>query len=109
MSRNQRSFEGRTLSSRIGAAAALLLALADCGGGTERSKPVAVDDFAKVLADAVCGNIGPCCRSEGFAFDSNACHAMAVEQLGKFVKQSNIEGTIYDADAAERCVTDYEN
>lgn len=109
MSRTPSSVERRTLSSRIAAAGVLFLALAGCGGGSEGTSPVAVDDFAKAIADAVCGNVGPCCRLEGHAFDSNACHTKAEEQLGKFVTQGKAEGITYDADAAGQCVAEYAN
>ena len=111
MSRNHSPSGRGRLSSQFAAAATLFVALASCGGSSEgtpgAAKPIAIEDFAKALADAVCGNVGPCCGNAGYPFDSNACHAKSREQIGTFVRESNVEGTVYDADAAGQCAAEY--
>jgi len=90
-------------STSIVAAAALSI-FAACNSADEGS-PVPIDDLARLMADATCNNIGPCCREAGFAHDPAQCHARAVMELQSEVDQSRMQpNRAYDAAAARACV-----
>jgi hypothetical protein len=105
-----RSSPSRTQASRwktrittIAAAAALSI-FAACNSSEEGS-PVPIDDLARLMADAICNNIGPCCREAGFAHEPAQCHARAVMELQSDIDESRTQpNRAYDAAAARACV-----
>ncbi len=66
--------------------------------------PVSQADFTDRAAAAICDNIGACCASAGFALDRTGCEAFV---RGSLDWDDPHENTIWDADAAGRCVEDF--
>jgi len=69
--------------------------------------PIPIDDFASLLADAVCNNIGPCCQRAGFPHAPAACHARAESSLQSEVAKRRGANVAYDGNAARACVDTY--
>jgi hypothetical protein len=68
---------------------------------------VPIDDLARLLADALCNNIGPCCAEAGFPFDSAQCHATAETGLRSEIDRSRTANVTYNASAARTCLDAY--
>jgi len=62
-------------------AAALAGAYFVACGSSEGGSPVTAEDLPRLLADAICNNIGPCCEQAGFPHDRAQCHAAAEREL----------------------------
>jgi len=84
----------------------LLLALGACNSG-DSGPPVPIGELPRLLADALCGNIGPCCQEAGFAFDAAQCRAAAEAELRQNVDEYSMLQVSYDAAAARACVDAY--
>jgi hypothetical protein len=74
---------------------------------SESGPPVPIDDLARLLADAICNNIAPCCHEAGLPHDPVQCHATAENQLGSEIDENRSANVIYDAQAARACVDAY--
>ena len=57
------------------------MALGACDSGGDSGPPVPIDDLPRLLAEALCGNIGPCCQEAGYPFDPGQCQAAAEADL----------------------------
>jgi hypothetical protein len=66
-----------------------------------------MDDLPRLLADALCSNIGPCCQEGGFAFDPEQCRAAAESELHQNIDAYASLNVAYDAVAARGCVDAY--
>jgi hypothetical protein len=90
----------------IGTGAMLSLFVA-CGS-SESGLPIPVDDLARVMADAVCHNIGPCCQQGGFLHDPAQCHAAVLSQATSGIDELKARPNVaYDGAAARACVDVY--
>jgi hypothetical protein len=74
---------------------------------SEGGPPVPLDDLARLLADALCSNIGPCCQEGGFAHDPVLCQAAAENEMRQEIEQRRSANIVYDGDAARACVDAY--
>jgi hypothetical protein len=77
-------------------------------GSAESGPPVPIDDFPRLLADAVCNNIGPCCQQAGFPHDQAECHATLENGARGEIEKIRMQPAIgYDPAAARDCVDAY--
>ena len=82
-----------------------LLAWGGCSSaGDDSGEGIPIDRFAAAFADALCGNIGPCCQQEGYAYDAAACRAKTEGILGNEAAQTKAAGGPYDPKGARACV-----
>ena len=89
------------------AALGLVLALGACNSSEGSGPPVPIEDLARLLADALCSNIGPCCQEAGYAFDSGQCRSAAEAELRQSLDVYAMLNVSYDAAAARACVDAY--
>jgi hypothetical protein len=74
-------------------------------GSSEGAPPVPIEDLPRLIADAVCNNIGPCCAQAGFPHDAAACHAFMEGGLQREFEIERLQpNRTYDAVAGRACV-----
>jgi hypothetical protein len=77
-------------------------------GSSESGPPVSIDDFARLIAEAHCKNIGPCCQERGFAHDLDECLAGVDDELRSEIEKSRANPNLtWDGDAARECLDAY--
>jgi hypothetical protein len=88
--------------------AALGIASFGACGSSEGGPSVPIEDLPRLIADAVCTNIGPCCTQAGFPHDAAQCHATYERLLqSEFDIERMQPNRAYDAAAARVCVDAY--
>ena len=90
-----------------GATLGVLMALGACDSGGDSGPPVPLDDLPRLWAEALCGNIGPCCQEAGYPFDPGQCHATAEAQMRQSLAVYSTLNVTYSASAARSCVDSY--
>lgn len=81
--------------------------LAGCGkseGGAAAAIPRS--ELPSRIASLLCGSLAGCCRSEGFAFDANACKSGYAAELDDDLIDYDPQRVVYDAQAAGDCLAD---
>jgi hypothetical protein len=97
---------GPTMSSAF--FAALSAACFGACGSSESGPPVPIDDLPRLIADAFCNNIGPCCEQAGFPHDPAQCHATTENGARGQIEKIRMQPAIgYDPVAARGCVDVY--
>jgi hypothetical protein len=85
--------------------AALGVACFAACGSSDGGPPVPLEDLPRLIADAVCNNIGPCCAQGSFPYDAAQCHATMERSLQREFEVARIQpNRTYDAAAARACV-----
>jgi hypothetical protein len=85
----------------------LLPAFVACGE-TDGPQPIARTELAKALAEAVCNNIGPCCRANDIPQDPELCNLKARTTLQVVIDDLMSSGRVrYDPTQAGKCVEAY--
>jgi len=85
-------------------AVATLLGACD---SSDSGPPVPKEDFPRLLADALCNNIGPCCEQAGYPHDKAVCHTAAETELRAEMERTRPANVVYDANAARACLDAY--
>lgn len=66
---------------------------------------ISEDEYPGRYADAVCGSMEPCCRDNGLAFDHGNCVLGGAGFVQAGVDQARKVGAVFDAQAADDCIT----
>ncbi len=84
-------------------------AMAACSGSTDGSagsSPIPLDDIARVVSEAFCGDIAPCCQTAGFPYDRAQCEALIRSTYDQQLVPLARAGKLgYDPAAAGTCVS----
>jgi hypothetical protein len=68
---------------------------AGCGGKEVTGPPdVTAAEFLPATAEAMCGNIGPCCAAQNLAFDDAHCRETVTESFNAWGNWSRLQGPI---------------
>jgi hypothetical protein len=105
--RNTTAREGGIWIASTSIVAAVAISCFGACGSSDVRPPVPIDDLARLLADALCNNIGPCCEQAGFPHEPGQCHVTAETELRSEIEEFRSPHVAYDADAARACVDAY--
>lgn len=73
-------------------------------GPSATPTPVAENRFASAYADAVCGTLADCCRSNGLAYDRSNCTAAAQGLVQAMLNRGRSSGLTFDPKVAGACL-----
>lgn len=73
-------------------------------GGVPAGPPVAAADFVDAWATAICDALEPCCKASQYGWSRSGCEAEPRDLLKERDNYLALEGVIWDAQAAGKCI-----
>jgi len=75
-----------------------------CANESGAGNGISIQNFPAAFADALCNNIGRCCRLEGYVHDAASCRAKTEAVLGLEAGRAQAKGTPFDPNGARACI-----